>query len=331
MAKRQKDPDEVEQALALIDTLKASSTELSPGRAKKLSERLDQLLVEVRACGATLDKLAERPARQALAEISRLTDQIAQDAGILSVTQARKARQAIVDAVSGLDEIRAKLDPIREPPGIFDPASPSLVGSFVGVGLIAQERVPLDSVNAFYGSGVYAIYYNGPHPDYQPLVGTQHPIYVGKADPESAVARRPQEQGTGLYKRLNNDHARSIRKATTTLAISDFSCRFLVVQSGWQTAAEDYLISLFTPIWNDETNICWGLGKHGDAAETRGNKRSPWDTMHPGRMWAGNEILEDSKPIPTIQSELAAHFVANPPFKETEDILKRFYAALKQS
>ena len=68
----------------------------------------------------------------------------------------------------------------------------------------------------------------------------------------------------------------------------------LVVQSGWETAAEDYLIRLFRPIWNKETKILYGLGKHGDSAETRTNKRSLWDTLHPARVWAA-PTLEDAR------------------------------------
>ena len=37
------------------------------------------------------------------------------------------------------------------------------------------------------------------------------------------------------------------------------------VQSHWQGAAEGYLINLFRPVWNNETDVCYGLGKHGDA------------------------------------------------------------------
>lgn len=85
------------------------------------------------------------------------------------------------------------------------------------------------------------------------------------------------EQGAKLCGRLS-DHRKNIDKATSTLNLTDFEFRSLVVQSGWETAAEDYLIHLFSPIWNSETNILYGLGKHGDSATTRANKRSPWDT-----------------------------------------------------
>ena len=48
----------------------------------------------------------------------------------------------------------------------------------------------------------------------------------------------------------------------------------------------NYLIDRFKPIWNNETKVCFGFGKHGDNAATRRNTVSPWDTLHPGRPWA---------------------------------------------
>ena len=84
--------------------------------------------------------------------------------------------------------------------------------------------------------------------------------------------------------------------------------------SAWQGTAETYLIREFTPIWNDETRICYRIGKHGDAAKTCSNTRSPWDTLHPGRKWAGavgntpNPLSPDE-----IAERIAAHYVAHPP------------------
>ena len=43
-------------------------------------------------------------------------------------------------------------------------------------------------------------------------------------------------------------------------------CRFLIVRTGWQGAAEDFLIELFSPVWNNETGICYEFGKHEDSA-----------------------------------------------------------------
>lgn len=52
-------------------------------------------------------------------------------------------------------------------------------------GLAARfEQVPLvnlTSIEEARGPGVYALFYDGPHPAYKPIASTQRPIYVGKA------------------------------------------------------------------------------------------------------------------------------------------------------
>jgi hypothetical protein len=222
------------------------------------------------------------------------------------------------------------LDPVREPESVFDPSNPRTVGRFVGIALLAQQRHPVGSVPSFYGSGVYALYYSGPFELYRAIVDTETPIYVGKADPANPSAKTPREQEQRLSGRLK-DHARTIRKATSTLDISHFTCRYLVVQSGWQTAAEDYLINLLKPIWNDEIGICYGIGKHGDDPGTRGNLRSPWDTLHPGRDWAHRDPnIRDARPANQIATDMAAHFALHAPFSTVESVLKQFFDDLKQ-
>jgi len=160
------------------------------------------------------------------------------------------------------------------------------------------------------------------------LSGTDHPIYVGKADPDNQAAKDAVSQGTKLSGRLN-EHAKSIRKATSTLRIEDFECRFLIVQTGFQKSAEDYLINFFKPIWNSETKICFGFGKHGDSSETRGNKRSPWDTMHPGREWA-DASTENQKAPELILQQIAAHLVAHPPYADIHAIFDQFLTDMRQ-
>src|SRR5262249_46995737 len=145
-----------------------------------------------------------------------------------------------------------RLDPVAQPSSVFDPGNPKVVGRFVSLALVAQNRVPLADIPKFYGSGVYAIYYKGSFPLYRPLSATETPIYVGQAAPASNHARTPREQGQRLSSRLS-DHRKNIGKAESTLILNDFECRSLVVQTGWETAAEDYLIHLFRPIWNSET------------------------------------------------------------------------------
>lgn len=258
---------------------------MSPGEIDNLRRLLSDLLKAIPAPPVALD--SEVPPRA-----------------------TRMLMSEIVLAIGRLERLRDSLDPIRWPDFVFDPSNPKFVGELVGKTLVEQPTQPLAALHRFYGSGVYAIYYTGNFPPYRPIVGRKTPIYVGKADPPTPDAKNAKEQGTKLWARLA-DHAKSIR-STQNLNINDFQCRYLVVQSGWQKSAEDYLIHRFSPIWNQST--CFGFGKHGDAPSTRGNTRSPWDTLHPGRPWAtrdGNKVnpLTPEKLI----EKIAEHYRQNPP------------------
>jgi hypothetical protein len=246
----------------------------------------------------------------------------------LSPTTRRTLEREIRGVVTELEQLLNILDPIQQPSSMFDPGNPKVVGRFIALALVAQDRHPLSEVARFYGSGVYAIYYTGGLPLYEPISRTETPIYVGQAAPAINNARTPMEQGDRLWSRLNQ-HQRNIGLAISTLGLNDFECRSLVVQSGWETAAEDYLIHLFRPIWNSETDILFGLGKHGDSATTRANKRSPWDTIHPGRRWA-EATLEDSRTPERIARDLNAHFESHPVFEDMNELLSSFIDELRQ-
>jgi len=247
-------------------------------------------------------------------------------------TRSRRELEAEIHAILGeLTSFLVHLDPIRQPTSLFDPSNPKVVGRFIALALVAQQRQPLAEIKShrFYGSGVYAIYYTGRFPDYAPLSGTETPIYVGQAAPAINNARTASEQGDRLSRRLD-DHRSNIARATSTLDIADFEYRALVVQSGWETAAEDYLIHLFQPVWNNQTNVLFGIGKHGDSAGTRANRRSPWDTMHPGRSWASDERLIDAKTLGQIREDLADHFTLHAVFPDMTSILENFIDELRQ-
>ena len=230
-----------------------------------------------------------------------------------------------------IDELEAaltRIDPVALPASVFDPSNPKIIGRFTALAMVGQARQPLASMGPFYGSGVYAIYYNGALECYRAISGSETPIYVGKAAPATGGARTPRDQGERLAARLN-EHRKNILKASTTLDVADFQARFLVVQSGWERSAEDYLISLFRPIWNSEVGILYGLGKHGDDPATRGNKRSPWDTLHPGRIWAV-ATKEDARSRERILADLTAHFDERPVFRDIAQLLAAFFTELSQ-
>jgi len=219
-------------------------------------------------------------------------------------------RADILRVIERLNALSTDLNPVTQPRAIFNPADPETVGTLIAKTLLEQPRVPLSEAGKFYGSGVYAIYYRGDFAAYAPIRSKETPIYIGKADPSRPGAGTPEEQGLTLSRRLT-DHVKSITLATN-LDLNDFDCRYLVVTSAWQNTAEAYLIDRFKPIWNAEVDICFGFGKHGDLYTTRGNKRSPWDTIHSGRPWA-----EKSPPYDLTAEQIIAkivqHYAANPP------------------
>ena len=263
-------------------------------------------------------------------ELKYMIDRLIAEADTQSLTTSkRKAlEKELRSALATIGGLLETLDPISQPTSLFDPSNPKIVGRFVSLALVAQQRTTLANIPKTYGSGVYAIYYNGPFPAYLPISRTETPIYVGQAAPATGSARTPREQGPKLSNRLS-EHRKNIDKAKTTLGLNDFEFRWLAVQSGWEKAAEDYLIHLFRPIWNNETKLVFGLGKHGDSAQTRQNKRSPWDTLHPGRTWAA-QSSDDAKTIPQIERELNAHFENHPAFQSISALLASFLEELRQ-
>lgn len=278
-----------------------------------------------------MSKRASAGPSEAIAELRRTLDRLVSETNKPSLSPAarRKLETEIRAVLDALGQFLSELDPIKRPTAVFDPGNPKVVGRFIALAMVAQKRQPLASFEKHYGSGVYALYYNGPFALYDRINGTETPPYVGQAAPAISNARTPTEQGDRLCRRLE-DHRKNISKAHSTLDIAHFEFRSLVVQSGWETAAEDYLIHLFQPIWNNETKILFGLGKHGDAATTRANRRSPWDTLHPGRTWAGSNNLTDAKTPKTIATELRDHFDRHPVFETLEQVMGSFIEELRQ-
>ena len=266
-----------------------------------------------------------------VAAIRRRLDDLVPSPGAKPLPTARRRAldSELRSLVADLEAALARLDPVALPTAIFDPSEPKIIGRFAALALVAQSPVPLAEKRAFYGSGVYALYYRGAFPLYAPLSGSETPIYVGKAGPALHGARTAREQGQRLAARLN-DHRKNIGKASSTLNVADFAARFLVIQSGWETAAENHLIHLFRPLWNNEVDVLYGLGKHGNSHETRANKRSPWDSLHPGRKWAAG-TKEDARSIARFEVDVRAHFAAQPVYRDTAQLLEAFFADLRQA
>ena len=117
----------------------------------------------------------------------------------LSKHKARAALYEIEQAIKELGLLAQDLDPVKRPENVFDPRDPTIVGLFVGMALVAQERRGLIAVTEpFYGSGVYALYYAGDFKPYAPISKTEHPIYVGKADPQEPQATEDFRESPGV-------------------------------------------------------------------------------------------------------------------------------------
>jgi hypothetical protein len=259
--------------------------------------------------------------------------------GDLSSAVVRRIRAGLASHASALEAARSATDPIQMPRATFDPADPKAIGRMVSIALLAQPRVPLSDVRPAYGSGVYAIYYGGSHPLYAGISGSETPIYVGKADPANDDASTTREQGAKLTGRLL-EHAGTISTVEgyadrlaaglSPIQLTDFVCRRLVCATNAQLVAEKQLIRTFWPIWNSETKACWGMSKHGDAATTRANKRSPWDIVHPGRAWALDNRLLDSLSPAEIEQRVANTLTRVPAWRDHAALLEEMLAGFRQ-
>jgi hypothetical protein len=164
-------------------------------------------------------------------QVKELSEALAtEQSSHLPALRVKRVRTTIAQAYDKLRKVVEDLDPIKHPGYVFEPSNPNVAGRIIGITLIAQPRKPLAIIDRFYGSGVYALYYNGEFSAYRGISKKEHPIYIGKADPANPASKTAIEQGDRLWNRLN-DHKKSIGKATSTLRIEDFEYRTLHVQS----------------------------------------------------------------------------------------------------
>lgn len=248
------------------------------------------------------------------------------DEALLKEGCASEAHEQLIDeggkALAELERVLCLVSPQR-----FGSVGISLgradgIAKYFAFSFVATEKRSLASLkkDVFWGSGVYAIYYSGEsEPAYSPLSGTETPIYVGKADPRNPYAESIEAQGRALHLRLG-EHARTISK--TKLDLNDFSYRAATIQTGMQAAVEEFMIRLFSPIWNKEIGVCRGFGKHGDSPDMRKHKRSPWDTMHSGRGWA-DKTAGDQSERPAIVARIARHFTTHPVIPDKNELMTK--------
>jgi hypothetical protein len=180
---------------------------------------------------------------------------------------------------------------------LFNPLDKITLGKNVADHLLSEAPFKMPPP-AFHGSGIYAIYYQGEFPYYRKFVGKspEMPLYIGKAIPDGARKGGQTvsaESSIAVLRRLR-EHAKSIEQVSN-LKIDDFYCRFLIVDDIWIPLAESILIERFSPIWN---TLIEGFGIHDPGAGRRLQKKSIWDTLHPGRKFA--EGLPDNSKADNI-------------------------------
>jgi hypothetical protein len=183
----------------------------------------------------------------------------------------------------------------------FNPLDKKNLGASVAEALLARPVLPLGDLPEFNGAGIYAIYYIGAFKEYGPLATRNRD---GKAIP--AGGRKGASLTTvtatkALYGRLA-EHANSVAEATN-LELSDFFCRFLVVDDIWIPLGESLLITKFAPVWNA---LIDGFGNHDPGSGRYNGMRPRWDVIHPGRAWA-LKCRERPESASDIRREIATY------------------------
>jgi len=193
---------------------------------------------------------------------------------------------------------------------VFNPLDKTNLAESVKDHLLRRPVVQLPP-DRFMGAGIYAIYYMGGFPTYRSIAMTDTsdeeaiPIYVGKAVPPGS---RKGGYGLGadpgdvLYKRLS-EHVSSI-EPVRNLKLTDFRCRYLLVDDIWIPLGESLLIETFRPVWNILVD---GFGHHDQGKARRGQMKSAWDTLHPGRPWAERVERPNNKTAEEIAMEIVAY------------------------
>ena len=128
------------------------------------------------------------------------------------------------------------------------------------------------------------------------------PLYIGKSEPpgsrkgarvgDDESDEEPEEAAEigaqdllikkpthkKLYRRLVK-HSKSIA-ATTNLSLSDFRCRYMLVDEVWVPLGEARLVDSFRPVWNV---LIEGFGSNVEGGGRKDTARPVWDILHPGR------------------------------------------------
>ena len=172
----------------------------------------------------------------------------------------------------------------------YNPLDKVNLGKSIVQAFLCQTVAPLSDTSLPLGFGIYAMYYTGFFPAYEPVAARnrneefRQPIYVGKTIPKGGRKggiTTDTSKGSTLQECLRQ-HATSIEQATN-LELGDFYYRYLVVDDIWIPLGENMLIETFRPIWNV---VIDGFGNKDPGNRRATQHRSPWDVLHPGRAFA---------------------------------------------
>lgn len=171
----------------------------------------------------------------------------------------------------------------------YNPLSVDELGQNAVRALMGYPATSLPPVPSFDGAGVYTIHYRGDFDAYRGMADHE-PVYVGKADPPGKRQGRTSSRGTGtvLHDRLTK-HSQSIGQ-TRNLKLEDFTCRWLILDEVWIGLTEQVLIAEYQPLWN---TIVSGFGINAPGGGRSTQRKSLWDTLHPGRPYAEHRPPND--------------------------------------
>lgn len=208
----------------------------------------------------------------------------------------------------------------------FDPLAVENVGVTLAVELLEQPLTKMPPAEPFNGAGIYALYYSGDHEAYADLCSLdrgrfKYPVYIGKAAGQSAKQGfNPNGSGKRkLYGRIA-DHARSI-EAVDNLDVSEFMCRYLVLNDAYIALAESVMIRLFRPPWNGMSFGSKVVGKNRMTG-----KPGLWDALHPGRGGRPSGVEQAVKAAETIAHRTAelSQDLADPTLQRMYERIMKF-------
>lgn len=198
--------------------------------------------------------------------------------------------------------------PLRPVP--YNPLDKTALARSMEAELLSKGSQRLDNVPEFLGTGIYVLYYAGPHTLYTPIAGTQTPIYVGKAVPRGARKALTDDTriGNEMWSRID-EHRQSTAYAAD-LDPADFHVRYLVADELFIPLAESLMIRTFRPIWNQVVD---GFGNHDPGGGRYEGRMPDWDTLHPGRPWAARMRKPGKFTRAELTMKVRLHFEAHPP------------------